>query len=266
MCPSSRLVREGQVSVAESETGGRDQAWLANGFLLGQLRGAIEPDENTRMEMLGVVPEVDFESGLYQVLIHTDLDEDPGLGQGEEDRKRGTWIPTQRSRMVDAAPWREGSKLMTGFLDGVQKNAALASGVRLVGRVTRTGPFTSDVAGPGDLGFHVPVIAVWQDVGRPERTHVLGRLVSLGRNEQGQVLMEWQANLPLQGGEPERAHLYTGSGDPGVPRGLLIGETIVPTGPGPHVLVVEPPAESRVLQGLALFQFEGPSKFVRRSR
>ncbi|MDF1838133.1 MAG: hypothetical protein P1V35_09715 [Planctomycetota bacterium] len=264
--PSSRLINQGIVQVTEAESGGRDQAWLANGFLLGHLHGAKEPDETTRMEMLGVVPEVDFESGLYQVLIHTGLEVDPGLGQGPDDRKRGTWVPIVRSRMVDAAPWREGSKLLSGYLDGVQERAALSSGVRLVGRVTRTGPFTSDVAGPGDLGFHVPVIAVWQDVGRPERTHVLGRLVSLGRDGQGRLLMDWQANLPLDGESSERAHLYTGSGDPGVPRGLLIGETHVPTGPGPHVLVVEPPPESDVLQNLSLFQFEGPSKFVRRSR
>jgi cell shape-determining protein MreC len=168
--------------------------------------------------------------------------------------------------MVDAAPWREGSKLMLGLLNGVQRDAVLASGVRLVGRVTRTGPFTSDVAGPGDLGFHVPAIALWLDGERTGETHVLGRLVSKGRNEQGQLLLHWKASLPLEGDTPERSRLYTGSGDPGVPRGLLIGETWLPTGPGPHTLVVEPPTKSRILQDLKLFQFEGPSRFVRRSR
>ncbi|MFT4647234.1 MAG: hypothetical protein ACI87O_000004 [Planctomycetota bacterium] len=264
--PSNRLLDSGNVLVSEAVGGGRDQAWLVNGFRLGQLHRAPELDETTRMELLGVVPDVDFESGLYQVLIHTGIPLEQVREEDFADPQRGTWVPIVRSLMEDAAPWREGSKLLSGFLDGVQKNAALASGVRLVGRVIRTGPFTSDVAGPGDLGFHVPAIALWQGTGMSEKTHVLGRLVSAGRNEEGQLLMSWQATLPLQGEESELARLYTGSGDPGVPRGLLIGDAWLPPGPGPHLLVVEPPPDSRILNNLSLFQFEGPSRFVRRSR
>lgn len=264
--PSNRDLDHGRVLVSETERSGRDQAWLANGFLLGHLRKAPQPDEATRMELLGVVPGVDFGSGLYQVLIHTGLDPEQVFAAVPEGGQRGTWISIERSRMVDAAPWREGSKLMTGFLAGVQEDAAVASGVRLLGRVTRTGPFTADVAGLGDRGFNVPALALWLDVGRSDRTHVLGRLVSAGRNESGQLLMVWQATLPLDGEGPERANLYTGSGDPGVPRGLLIGEAWLPVGPGPHVLIVEPPPDSRVLQDISLFQFEGPSRLVRRSK
>jgi hypothetical protein len=264
--PSNRLLDSGRVLVSEAEGGGRDQAWLVNGFLLGQLHRASEPDETTHMELLGVVPDVDFESGLYQVLIHTGIPPEQAREEDFADPQRGTWVPIVRSLMEDAAPWREGSKLLSGFLDGVQEDAALASGVRLVGRVIRTGPFTSDVAGPGDLGFHVPAIALWQGTGMSDKTHVLGRLVSAGRNEKGQLLMSWQATLPLLSENSELARLYTGSGDPGVPRGLLIGDAWLPPGPGPHLLVVEPPPESRILHNLSLFQFEGPSQFVRRSR
>ncbi|MCP5024406.1 MAG: hypothetical protein GY930_21880, partial [bacterium] len=146
------------------------------------------------------------------------------------------------------------------------KNAALASGVRLIGRVIRTGPFTSDVAGLGDLGFHVPVIGMRLDGDGRGGTHVLGRLVSAGRDGDGRIQLTWQASLPVESEEPERARLYTGSGDPGVPRGLLIGETWLPPGPGPHVLVVQPPPDSDVLQDLSLFRFEELSRFVRRSR
>ncbi|MCA9000699.1 MAG: hypothetical protein KDB61_02165, partial [Planctomycetes bacterium] len=186
--------------------------------------------------------------------------------EDETDPKRGTWVPITTSPMVDVAPWREGSKLLRGMVHGVQKDAALASGVRLLGRVLRTGPFHADVAGLGDVGFHVPAIALWLDGKKSGETHVLGRLVSVGRNEQGQLLMVWKASLPLESEGPERARLYTGSGDPGVPRGLLIGEAWLPPGPGPHTLLVEPPPEPRILQDVKLFRFEGPSRFVRRSR
>ncbi len=264
--PSNRLLDKGSVLVSEEQGDGRDQAWLANGFHLGRLRRAPEPEETTRMDLLGVLPEVDFESGLYQVLIHTGLHPEKAFAEGLDDRQRGTWVPIERSSMADAAPWREGSKLMVGSLSGVQKDAALASGVRLIGRVIRTGPFTSDVAGLGDLGFHVPVIGMRLDGNGRGGTHVLGRLVSAGRDGDGRILLTWQASLPVESEEPERARLYTGSGDPGVPRGLLIGETWLPPGPGPHVLVVQPPPDSDVLQDLSLFRFEGPSRFVRRSR
>ncbi len=264
--PSNRLLDKGSVLVSEVKGGGRDQAWLANGFRLGSLKRAPEPEETTRMDLLGVVPEVDFESGLYQVLIHTGVPPEQAFNDGPEDRQRGTWIPIERSSMADAAPWREGSKLMSGSLAGVQKNAAVASGVRLIGRVIRTSPFAADVAGPGDLGFHVPGIALLLDGQEKRGTHVLGRVISAGRDAKGRLLLNWQASLPLESDAPERARLFTGSGDPGVPRGLLIGETWLPPGPGPHILVVESPPNSDVLQDLSLFRFEGPSRFVRRSR
>jgi len=41
--------------------------------------------------------------------------------------------------------------------------------------------------------------------------------------------------------------LYTGSGEPLVPRGSLLGETLLPRGPGPHLLRVEEPVDTRRL-------------------
>ena len=152
--PTRQGLQGSRVLVREQGGGGRDLAYLVNGFELGVLDVAQEPDERTRMELIGVRPGVDFESGLYQVMIHTgmrpeDIVEDPEAGA----MGLGEWIPVDRVPMVDAAPWREGFKLTAGSRSGLQQGAAVACGVRLVGRVLRRGLWHGDVQGLGDRGF-----------------------------------------------------------------------------------------------------------------
>jgi len=255
--PSNYSLSAGRVLVHEAAIGGRDLAGLANGFQLGTLERAPEPDEHTRMDLLGVVPEVDFESGLYQVLIHTGLSTEQIGSQIESVGQRGHWIPAQPIPLADPAPWREGCKLARGTRAGVQVGAALASGVRLIGRVERAGPWHANVSTLGDRGFTVPAIALWLNAEAEHPTFVLGRLQGLGRDSKGNLLFHWAAALPRIGEEPARARIYTGSGEPGVPRGLLLGEADIPFGPGPHRLVIEPPDSSDVWQDVRLFQFEG---------
>lgn len=254
--PSNRKLEGGEVFVNEPLDGGRDAAWLANGFRLGTLRRAPKPEEATRETLLGVLPGVDFESGLYQVLIHTGWTREELGPVHDEEVQRGRWVTIQRAPYVDGAPWREGFKLIQGARAGVQVGAAVAHGVRIVGRVTSVGPWHADVVGPGDSDFAVPGIAVWLHEGADSATFVMGRLRSLGRDAEGRVLLRWPATLAAPAGEPVRARLYTGSGDPGVPRGLLLGEAEIPVGPGPHVLVLEPPADSDVWTELRVFAFE----------
>jgi hypothetical protein len=73
---------------------------------------------------------------------------------------------------------------------------------------------------------------------------ILGRLTSLGRASDGAIRMRWSVRVPLElgaGGEhgsgehgagapgTVRARLYTGSGEPGVPGGLVLGTTELPS-------------------------------------
>ena len=254
--PSNRKLEEGRVLVNEPEGTGRDWARLANGFLLGHLLRSQELEETTREALLGVLPEVDFESGLYQVLIHTGWSSEELTGVRADEGLRGRWRTTQRAPYVDGAPWREGFKLVMGSRTGVQPGAAVAHGVRLVGRVTQVSPWHAEVVGPGDTDFAVPALAVWQTEGAEATTFVLGRLRSAGRDKQGRIRLRWPATLPAPSEKPQRARLYTGSGDPGVPRGLLLGEAEIPPGPGPHTLLVEPPVDSDVWSNLRVFAFE----------
>jgi len=46
--------------------------------------------------------------------------------------------------------------------------------------------------------------------------------------------------------------LWTGSGELGVPRGLLVGTAALPVGPGPHVVLVEQADGARDPRGLVV--------------
>jgi hypothetical protein len=71
--------------------------------------------------------------------------------------------------------------------------------------------------------------------------------VSLGRDPaaKGRVLFRWDALLPWSGDLPVRAEIFTGSGEPLIPRGLQLGSSELPPGEGPHVLSVELPIDIR---------------------
>jgi hypothetical protein len=111
----------------------------------------------------------------------------------------------------------------------------------LIGRIVHAGALGSDAACLGDRGFRVPVLARVDDVAAPL---VLGEFVSRGRRG-ASVLFDWEAPLgipPRAGATHVNATLFTGSGEALVPRGLLLGTALLPTGPGPHSIEVEPGA------------------------
>ena len=149
----------------------------------------------------------------------------------------------------DPSSWREGLKLGAGAWNGVGLGAAVVSGSRLVGRVRAAGPLSADVSLLGDPGVSIPAIA--RVAGRAEPL-VLGQLVSLGRDPRDGRLVRfhWNALLPWEGTEPARAELFTGSGEPLLPRGLLLGLAVLPNGPGPHVLTLEQPVDTRDVRRL----------------
>lgn len=265
--PSRTHSPEGRVVVDEGDSGnGRFRA-EARGFLLGFTvagpplpdgpdgpdgPGAPEESEGHSLK-LGLAPALDYGAGLFQVAIVcpeqvSRADEHPQADVLED----GLWRRVGATSAGDPSAWREGQKLGAGRLNGVHTGAAVASGVRLVGRVSHAGLLTADVSLLGDPGFWVPAIARLE--GRREPL-VLGRLVSLGRERDAAgrevILFHWDAIVPLSGaGEPVPAVLYTGSGEPLVPRGSLLGEVLLPRGPGPHLLRVEEPVDTRRLASL----------------
>ncbi len=258
------------VVVRESERIDR-RTHLANGFILGRLEFGVPESWAQRGgrlatdAVLGISSTLDFDHGLHQVLILTSGGASPGDTLGDRQPIRGVssvqsqeaWVPARRLLGGDSSILRQSGKLDCGQLDGVKLGAAVAQDMRFLGRVTRAGIFGSDLALLADRGLRVSAIAYVdpQDapLGKPH-THVLGELVSLGpdptESRSGEseptVLLHWSATLPLgaqqlRAGEPALpVTLWTGSGEEGVPRGLLLGETDLPLGPGPHVLRVRP--------------------------
>ncbi|MEZ6016844.1 MAG: hypothetical protein R3F49_17125 [Planctomycetota bacterium] len=259
--PERRAVASGEVRVFEPESLSNDLSRLADGFRIGELRreAAPVPGADFTREVLGVRPYLDYEAGLHQVLILTSDGVQERVPASErtvlEDDR---WSAAQFLLRAEPSPWREGRKLDRGRRHGVTAGAAVASGARLVGRVLRAGLVMSDVGLPGDVGFTLSVLADpltpdWYEPGvdadsATQAPLVLGRIVSLGREADGAVAFAWRPQRALaqservlrllgeQGALP--VTLWTGSGEAGVPRGLLLGTTSLPTGPGPHVLRV----------------------------
>lgn len=257
--PSDRTVHSGRVVVDEPDPRA-GLTYLAHGFLLGELVNEpylaqdAAPGEPARM-VLGVAPRLDYATGLYQVLVLAERDTAPPSSDVPkvDVLDDGGWLPARLYLRGETSPWREGRKLALGRRHGVRIGAALASGTRLAGRVMRAGLWTADVALVGDLGFAIPVVALLHSA-EPPVPHVLGRLVGFGRQVGGVVRFRWSATLELSPdlGPAVQATLWTGSGEAGVPRGLLLGEALLPTGPGPHWIDVQLPDGGAEPQGLAV--------------
>lgn len=237
--PSRRSLRSGLILVDEppmDTSGSEDLGYLANGFRLGELILSVDADERTREKLRGVETELDYATGLYQVLILTE----PSTAEAPKAEEKDIWASASLALRAGAGLGREGRKLLRGRSAGVLPGAALVSGVRLYGRVERAGQWSADVRGLGDSGLSLPALAVLGD-GSDIRLHVLGQLVALGRNGAGQLRFHWDASVPLEGTKALRARVWSGSGEDGLPRGLLLGDTLLPAGPGPHELLIEPP-------------------------
>jgi hypothetical protein len=226
---------------------------LANGFVLGVLaRGvpaawAYASARLAEESVLGIQPVMDFAHGLHQVLILTDAEPEARVDIVSDVvlpvQDATAWRSTQLLLRGEVSPLRSGRKISSGSMNGVSVGAAVSAGTHLLGRVVRVGPLGADLSLVADPGLRISTIALVQD-GQGLIPHVLGQLTSLGPGPGGTVRFHWPATLPLaipvgaaQGvGLP--AQIWTGSGDAGLPRGLLIGEARLPFGPGPHVVEV----------------------------
>ena len=238
--PSRREVRSGRVLVDERESLGGRYTALANGAWLGELTS----ERVEGQDLLGIRPGLDYGSGLYQVLVlHPEgmvRTVGPEVPVVLED---GLWKRARRFLRAQPTPWRDGVWVGLGRADGVRPGAAVVAGARLCGRVGEVGVERSSVLELGDPGLALAGLAVVRRDGR-EAPFVMGRIEGRGRTEDGAFLFDWEATVPIEGaadGPPIPAELWTGSGEPGVPRGLWVGTTELPRGPGPHRIVVRPP-------------------------
>jgi hypothetical protein len=205
-------------------------AALAEGFGLGRLLPAGQ-QQDRRVE-----PLLDFLHGLYHLTILTPPDsslaepEPPPHPLADADWVRArSWAPGEPQR------WRRTLQLDVGRREGVLLGSAVVHGARLVGRVCALQGSSAEVALIDDPGLSLPVAAAFPD--EPERApRVLGRMTALGRDpETGLPLLHWRDALPLElpgipSGQPVRLRLFTGTGEIGLPAGLLLGESYVRTG------------------------------------
>ena len=251
--PSQRWVHAGGVEVFEPESLGEPYTPLANGYQLGELVLVTSNDERGLARTLVCIqPGLDYEAGLYQLLVLRPRAGVPGEASSRVDVLHdGQWARARLFLRAEPSFWREGRRLALGSRHGVRDGAALVSGVRLVGRVDQAGPFASSVRMLGDPGLTLVALAMVEE-GDDLRPHVLGRIIGRGRASDGTLEFDWTATLPLTGDGALPARIWTGSGEAGVPRGLLLGETLLPTGPGTHRLRIRQPAGAAEPKGLAI--------------
>lgn len=205
---------------------------LAEGYGLGLIsRG--EGEEDWRVE-----PQVDYLSGLFHVVVLApaeagDPQPPPPTPPLAEDR----WVPAVGTSPGDPAPWGHSIQLNRGAASGVTLGAAVVRGVRLVGRIAARSRTSSEVQLLADRGLELPAACELHLEGQDgTEPRVLGRITSLGRSpDGGRVRFHWRDVLPieLEGFEPGDhvlATVYTGSGEAGLPAGLLVGRAWLPVG------------------------------------
>lgn len=258
--PADRSVKRGEVEVfeptddASTREAAGAYAGLANGYRLGELVVLKSPRSKRKGQgVLAVQPGLDYKAGLYQLVL---LGHGSGAAGSASTQTReillehdpfapADWLGADV--VLNGAPsfWREGRKLKRGASKGVEVGAAVKSGARFIGRISAVQGMTADVALLGDRGLELPGLA-WID-GRAA-PFSLGRLIVLGRTPAGDVRLRWDALVPFASddGLALPAQLFTGSGERGVPRGLLVGEILVPPGPGPHELLLVASVGERV--------------------
>ncbi|MCA8979352.1 MAG: hypothetical protein KDC14_04960, partial [Planctomycetes bacterium] len=230
--PSRRRVVNGEVRVHEpalpGDESGNVARRLAEGFLLGELES---PNPDDPQPSLRILPGLDYESGLHQVLVVTpptagELEVVPMRLETFEGRR---WTAVRSLGPAQVELDREGILLAVGALQGARRGLAVSYGAHFVGRIDVVEGLSSGVRTLGDPGLALHVLARLEGEDEPR---AIGQLVSLGRDPvTREVRMRWFARValdPLGTAPPRRAWLYTGSGQPGVPRGLLIGEVELP--------------------------------------
>ncbi|MBI5431541.1 MAG: rod shape-determining protein MreC [Planctomycetes bacterium] len=220
--PEDPELFEGRVVVDETWSHFERFAEQSRGFELGYL-------ERDPSGAAGVRPTLDYQNGLFHVAVVCPAD----VSRGEEcahvdELESGRWV---RARVLSsrdpARPWG-GIVLAAGSSDGVRTGSAVVFGTRLVGRVEAVSRWSAKVALLASRGFALGAVA---RVASDERPAALGELRALGRrDEHGAALFVWSAPRELAGeaGATSDAILFTGSGDRGVPRGLIVGRAALP--------------------------------------
>ncbi len=248
--PSDRELVAGMARVFELFPDAQSNADLAQGLRLGEIR-AEEAGERW-----SVLPELDYLDGLFQVVILCPPMDLPARRPVPPILMDQAWLKTSLLVGGDPSPWRETAKIRAGSSHGIRRGAAVtALGARLVGRVLRTSPWSSDVSFLGDRGFHVAALARIEGEEQPQ---VLGRLVSLGREDDGSLSFRWTPRVDLvlsdRAGEGRRrARFFTGSGDAGLASGFFLGEGWMPVEARrdePQILVIESELDPRDLRTL----------------
>ena len=220
------------VVLAEDE---ESELALANGWGLGRVvrgRDALRDEDR----LVGLAPDVDLESGIARVLV---LTQSTAPAETLAAPEAGTWLSCERGPLLDARG-REAFPLLAGSRSGLAPGAAVADGLRFVGRVRRAGPLAGSVERLEQPGASVHAVALLEEGGR--LPVVLGRLTSLGEAAPGQLGLRWSGSAEVSRRSGLRASLWTLAGERGVPGGLLLGTCALPVGPGPHDLLVERPS------------------------
>lgn len=249
--PSRRGAREGRVLVREIEAYGDDYSQLANGFELGEMETLAKLGGG---ELTRITSELDFKSGLFQVVVlqPADSESQPKAMLELDTFVDSSWVRVQALTRGDITPAREGRRLSGGSWAGVKPGRAVAFGAHLVGRVEESGWATADMRCLGDPGLRLAALAQLDGDPTPRP---MGELVSLGRDrESGLLRFRWTCRVDLGEGESVSALLYTGSGEEGVPRGLIIGRAELPTTRAVHELFVEQDPEVQQLDQLFVWR------------
>ncbi len=244
--PEHALVANATIRVDEEFNKHARHGELSKGFRLGALKREA-PDR------FAIAPEIDFANGLFRVVVVLPAQASPETKPIElnvfDDEN---WRAVFAYGACEPAPWREGLKINFSRRSGARESSAVIAGPRLVGFISHAGTLQSDVALLGDRGVSVPTQARVEGEVAPL---VLGRLIGLGRKYRGgPARFQWSPVNPLapaaNGASMRPARLFTGAGELGVPRGLLIGDTILPCGLGTFEIEVSERVDARLLREL----------------
>ena len=105
-----------------------------------------------------------------------------------------------------------------------------------MGRISDRSRYSSEVRLLAERGLGLPAACELHFADGRSAPWVLGRITSLGRREKtGRVRFHWRDVLPIDAkglgpGDFVEATVYSGSGEAGLPAGLLVGRARLPVG------------------------------------
>lgn len=229
---------------------------LINGYRLGTMAGS------GRDGVLRVDTEVDYLDGLYHVAVLTPKQvaarpQAQLAVQPAHPLSESRWLRVRAVTPGDPSAWRRSLQLNRGVESGVRTGAAVISGAYLVGRVHSAGPLGAEMHPLTEPGCSV--LAAAAPIDGASQPRIMGRLTSLGREPgSGRPLLSWRAHNPLEPlpheepGGTRKLELFTGTGEPGLPAGLLLGTAEVPLGDpgdGVHVFALDAAPDAQSARG-----------------